>query len=192
MQVKQGQILLLLLHLFKTSRRPLLKDDNDEIEKKSRRTKEIKEKNIFLALFLNHAKHTKFYGTILYYPRKPINQSIDTTPCELLSYLSFQYDKADRECLFSAMSDFYTFEESTAAKQILIDECDKLGLSEAISDFKKRRQNAKGDGNVKVVRDIIDIWGVIDCQKAGKTTSSFPVRSLTKTSDRYRKPCHSN
>ena len=87
---------------------------------------------------------------------------------KLLCFISTQYDKLDKDTLFSVISEFYTFDESTVAKQILIEECDKLSLADPILEFKKRRQNAKGDGIMKVIKYIINIWNVIDCQKAGK------------------------
>ena len=90
--------------------------------------------------------------------------------CELLCYLSHQYDKVDRECLISTVSDFYTLEESLTAKQLIIDECEKLGLTDSIGEFKKRRQNAKGDGNLKVVKD-------------SSATPAFPVTPLFVTAE---------
>ena len=92
---------------------------------------------------------------------------------KLLCFLACQYDKVDKDALNSVICDFYSFEESVAAKQILADECDKLGLTDSILEFKKRRQNAKGNGNLKVVKDIIDIWNVVDCQRGGNVPFKF-------------------
>ena len=92
---------------------------------------------------------------------------------ELLCFLSCQYDKVEKDTLFSVLCDFYSLDESIAAKQLLINECDKLGLADAIKEYVKRRQNAKGDGIKKVIKDVIDIWCIIDTQKAGQTASIF-------------------
>ena len=104
----------------------------------------------------------------------------DLVASDYLCFLSSQYDKVDKESLFSVICEFYEFDESVTAKQLLINECDKLGLSDSINEFKKRRQNAKGDGNKKVARDILDIWSVIDCQKAGKMVSTFVAVDLNR------------
>ena len=91
----------------------------------------------------------------------------------LLCFLTFYGDKLDRNSLFSVLSEFYTDNEAVTAKQLLIDECVNLGLSNQITDFKKRRQNTKGDALQKVTKDILDIWEVIDTQKGGATISVF-------------------
>ena len=54
---------------------------------------------------------------------------------ELLCFISTQYDKLDKDTLFSVTSEYYTFDESTIAKQIIIEECDKLSLEDAILEF---------------------------------------------------------
>ena len=89
----------------------------------------------------------------------------------LLCFLSSQYDKADEESIFSTISEFYSFEESIEAKQLLVNECDKLGLLNLIDELRKPRQN--GVENRKVVNDILDIWNVIEYQTAGQTLSTF-------------------
>ena len=102
------------------------------------------------------------------------------TTNELLCFLSSQYDTVDKDCLYSIASEFYTLDESNTAKKILIKECERLGLTDAIAKFTKRRQNAKGDGCEKVINDILDIWSVIDCQKAGLTVSTFVAADLSR------------
>ena len=62
---------------------------------------------------------------------------------ELLCFLSSQYDKVDKDSLFSTASGFYSFEESIAAKQLLIDECDKLGLTDSILEFKNELRSER-------------------------------------------------
>ena len=102
----------------------------------------------------------------------------DVVVNELLCFLTIYGDKYDRENLSSLLSGFYTLDESVIAKQHLITECEKLTLIDNISEFKKRRLNSKGDANVKVIRDILDIWRIIDCHKAGDTTSIYVAVDL--------------
>ena len=92
---------------------------------------------------------------------------------ELLCFLAFYGDKLDRNSLFSVISEFYTHNEAVDAKELLIAECDTLRLSNAITNFKKKRLNTKEDALPKVTKDILDIWDVIDCHKGGKTKSVF-------------------
>ena len=92
---------------------------------------------------------------------------------ELLCFLTFYYDKLSRNSLFSVISEFYSESEAVVAKQFLIKECESLGISNAITDFRKKRLNTKADALQKVTKDILDIWDVIDCQKGGKTKTHF-------------------
>ena len=92
---------------------------------------------------------------------------------ELLCFLSFYYDKLDRTSLFSVLTDFYSHQEAVSAKQLLIAECEFLGISDEIADFKKKRLNTKGDALLKVTKDILDIWQAIDSKKGGITNSIF-------------------
>ena len=61
---------------------------------------------------------------------------------EFLCFLVTNYDKLDKDSLISTSSEFYNPDELIAAKQLLIDECEKLALSDSILEYKKRRQNA--------------------------------------------------
>ena len=45
--------------------------------------------------------------------------------CDVLCFVSTQYDKIDRDSLYSLIVDFYTLDEVTAAKLLLINECKK-------------------------------------------------------------------
>ena len=109
-----------------------------------------------------------------------------------LFFLSSNYDKEDKNSLISIINEFYLPEELISAKKTLISECETLGISDSITKFKTSRQLSKGDGIQKVIRDIIDIWGAIDVQKCGKTTSTFvaddPKRlpSLDNDSQNFR------
>ena len=89
----------------------------------------------------------------------------------LLCFMSSQYNKVDEESIFSTISEFYSFEESMAAKQLLVHECGRLGLLDFINELRRPCQN--GDGNHKVVNDVLDIWNVIDYQIAGQSLSTF-------------------
>ena len=82
----------------------------------------------------------------------------------VLYFLASEYDKENNENIISTLNDFYLPEELTAAKAILIDECQKLSISDAITKFSVRRQLAKNDGVLKTVKDIVNIWSVIDIQ----------------------------
>ena len=53
---------------------------------------------------------------------------------EALSFLTVRFDKLVRDSLFSMLSEFFFLEETTAAKQILISECEKLNFIDASSD----------------------------------------------------------
>ena len=92
-----------------------------------------------------------------------------------LFFLSSNYDKDDKNSLVSFISEFYLPEELVSAKKTLINECEKLGISDSITKLKTSRQLSKGDGIQKVIRDIVDIWSVIDIQKGGRTISTFVV-----------------
>ena len=97
-----------------------------------------------------------------------------------LYFLSSNYDNENKNSLISIITDFYKPEELISAKQILIDECDKLGISDSITEFKKRRQLSKGDGIQKVIKDLVDIWAIIDLQSGGKTISTFVIDDPTR------------
>ena len=101
----------------------------------------------------------------------------------LLNFLSIQYDRLDRESLFSSIRECYSLKDALCAKEILIEECKKLDLSESISNSRKRRNNPNGDGHSRVVHDIIDIWKIIDHQKVGVTISTFTSADLSKANE---------
>ena len=71
-----------------------------------------------------------------------------------LFFLSSQNDKEDKNSLVSFISEFYLPEELVSAKKTLINECEKLGISDSITKLKTSRQLSKGDGIQKVIRDI--------------------------------------
>ena len=75
---------------------------------------------------------------------------------ELLCFLSHQFDKLDRSNLNAVLLEFYTREEVVTAKRILIAECEKDNVSNAINDSKKNRIGSNVEQ--KVIQDLIDIW----------------------------------
>ena len=92
-----------------------------------------------------------------------------------LFFLSSEYDKDDKNSVLCIINEFYSPDELISAKKTLIIECEKLGISDSITKYKSSRQLSKGDGIQKVIRDLVDIWSVIDLQKGGKTISTFVV-----------------
>ena len=63
-------------------------------------------------------------------------------------FLSSHYDNDNKNSLVSIISEFYLPEEIISTKTILIDECEKLGISNSIAKFKptyKRGWNSESD-----------------------------------------------
>ena len=92
---------------------------------------------------------------------------------ELLCFLSTQFDKLDRKNITSILSEFYSLTEAVNAKEILVEECELLQISNDISQFKKPRKNGNESAISKIIKDIIDIWVVIDTTKTGVTSRQF-------------------
>ena len=90
---------------------------------------------------------------------------------ELLCFATSQFDKLDRNVLNSTLIDFYSQQEIFDAKQILLAECDKLSLNADINESRKKRigQNVEQ----KLLKDILDIWQVIDSEKGGNLETVF-------------------
>ena len=97
---------------------------------------------------------------------------------ELLCFLSTQYDKLDRTNLNTIILEFYSREEVICAKNTLISACDHNGISNQISECKKNRIGTNVEQ--KVVKDILDIWSVIDVEKG----SSFGVEFVAQNPNR--------
>ena len=109
---------------------------------------------------------------------------------ELLFYVAEQYDKTTRQALEVFLSDNFTIEDVLAAKSILIAECDKVGISDDISDSRRGRQ--KKNILLKVIKDILDIWDVVDRLKGGQLLCHF-IRPVDNGVDRINpisKPSH--
>ena len=58
---------------------------------------------------------------------------------EVLCFVSSQFDQLNRENLLSTIIEFYKREELSAAKQLLLTQCEKENLSHLINDYKKNR-----------------------------------------------------
>ena len=72
-----------------------------------------------------------------------------STVNELLCFVATQYDKLDRQNLGSILVDFYSLDELVASKLLLVAECEKINIIDAISDYKKKRLNTKSEDDVK-------------------------------------------
>ena len=86
------------------------------------------------------------------------------------NFLSIQYDKLDREGLFSNLRESYSLKDELLSKDAFIEECKKLNLTDSIANLKKHRNNPN---HSDVIYNILDIWKVIDMKKIGPTISTF-------------------
>ena len=91
---------------------------------------------------------------------------------ECLCFISNQYDKLNRENLTSA-ADFFSQRELSEAKDLLIVEFEKVSDAALIQNFKiKRRENHAG-AKGKILKDLLDIWEVVDATLGGKLGVAF-------------------
>ena len=112
---------------------------------------------------------------------------------ELLCFLSTQFDSLVRTYLNSAILETYLIDDLQSAKQILIAECKKIKVTDAIKDFVKDRRitksRSKEDVKQLVLTDIIDIWQHVDVEKGGKLLSQFvaadPNRLPSVSADKH-------
>ena len=106
---------------------------------------------------------------------------------ELLCFMTTQYDKLEKTNLSSILLEFYSREELINAKNILVSICDKNGLSNPIADFKKNR--IASNVEQKVVKDLLDIWNIVDVEKDGILNVEFvaqnPHRVPSVNADKY-------
>ena len=103
-----------------------------------------------------------------------------TVTNEFLCFLSIQFDKLDRENLISTLGDFYSFREALEAKNILIAECEKVGIVDSIKDFSVKRIEGRAGALRRVVIDAVDVWTVVDCEKAGKLSVTFVAENVNR------------
>lgn len=108
---------------------------------------------------------------------------------EALCFLTTQFDCLDRETLSKALHDFYSTEEIVDSKQILITECEKVTLTNSITDFKTKCWVNSANAKEKIVKDIVDIWDVVDKDLGGKLSCQFvaanPLRLPSVNADKF-------
>ena len=91
---------------------------------------------------------------------------------ECLCFTTKQYDKLNKVNLTSSL-DFYQLKVLVDAKEILVTEYENVGDANNIKSFKiKRKENSPG-AKSKVIKDILDIWDVVDTTLGGKLGVSF-------------------
>jgi hypothetical protein len=107
----------------------------------------------------------------------------------LVCFLSSQYDKLDRKNLISTLSEFYTLEEITESKQILIAECEKTAVAPSIVAYKTKRQFTSKNAKSNSMKDVVDIWQVIDHELTGDLPVIFvagnPNRPSSVNADKF-------
>ena len=106
---------------------------------------------------------------------------------EVLCFVSSQFDQLNRENLLSTIIEFYKREELSAAKQLLLTQCEKENLSHLINDYKKNRIGSNVEQ--RTAKDILDIWEVVDHEKGGSLNTEFvaadPNRLPSVNADKY-------
>ena len=90
---------------------------------------------------------------------------------DLLYFLVNQYDTLPRQSLNATILKSYSKEHFLTAKQILVSQCEKNKLTNQITDFKRNRISPNIEQ--KLVKDIIDIWDVIDRETGGDLDTVF-------------------
>ena len=91
---------------------------------------------------------------------------------ECLCFITKQYDNLNKVNLTSSL-DFYQLKVLVDAKEIIVAEYEKVGDANNIKSFKtKRKENSPG-AKSKVIKDILDIWDVVDTTLAGKLGVTF-------------------
>ena len=108
----------------------------------------------------------------------------DATVDNVLHVVTSCFDKLAREDLNNIIENFFKADELLASKLLLVSECEKIGVKEAISEFKKKRLNTKSENDIKqkLSKDILDIWSVVDIQKGGQFSTSFIPTNLPSAS----------
>ena len=101
---------------------------------------------------------------------------------ELLFFVSSQSDKSPRDHIHATVHEFFTLDETSQAKSILLAECDKIPNLNAnlIKEARKPRQTSRPGGKQKLVKDILDIWHVIDKEVAGKLQTTFVAADINR------------
>ena len=99
---------------------------------------------------------------------------------ELLCFLSAQSDKLTTDFLHKTIQDFYSCEEVTKAKTILLSEFDKVLDPELVKEQRKNRLNGKTSAKDKIVKDILDIWLILDQQNGGALNTQFVAVDINR------------
>ena len=101
---------------------------------------------------------------------------------ELLFFVSSQSDKSPRDHIHATVHEFFTLDETSQAKSILLAECVKIPNLNAnlIKEARKPRQTSRPGGKQKPVKDILDIWHVIDKEVAGKLQTTFVAADINR------------
>ena len=92
---------------------------------------------------------------------------------EFLCFLTVQFDKINRENLISTLVEYYTFSQALEAKTVLTTECKNISITDSINKFTVKRMIGKAGALERVVTDVVDIWTVVDQEKAGKLAVQF-------------------
>ena len=99
---------------------------------------------------------------------------------ELLCFIAVQSDKLTTDFLQKTLQEFYTVDEVTKAKSILLTEFDKVLDPEIIKEQRKNRLNGKTSAKEKIVKDILDIWIILDQQNAGVLKTQFVAADINR------------
>ena len=96
---------------------------------------------------------------------------------EFLCFVAVQTGKLDRQNIETLLNESYHKDDALFAKHLLITECVKAGLNNAIDNFKKPRKSP----NIlqKVVKDILDIWDVVDRENNFSVNLSPPILTVS-------------
>ena len=96
----------------------------------------------------------------------------------VLCFISNHYDKLDRQNLSSIILESFSREEVVTAKQTLLSLCEKSGLSNNTSESKIKRIGANVEQ--KVIKDILDIWEIVDNEKGGNLGTKFVTSDINR------------
>lgn len=99
---------------------------------------------------------------------------------ELLCFLSSRSDKLDRDHVLQLIIDTYNLDEIVTAKKLLISECEKVAVSADIEKFKANRKGNQKEKTDRSAKDLVEIWQIVDKEKAGKLQVQFVAGDLNR------------
>ena len=99
---------------------------------------------------------------------------------ELLCFVSAQSDKSTRDHIHAIIHEFYSLDETIHAKDTLLKEFDKVLNSDLVKESRKPRQIGRSGAKQKIVKDILDIWYIIDKENAGKLQTTFVAADVNR------------